>query len=162
MTRDGKSEVEQRRIRVAVNVWWRMEGVMADRNISRKLKGKVLMLCVTLGYLYRLETVTPTERQQRLLVCENDCVRRIAGVKRVDRRRMEEFREEIGVQMSLTGRLVKCRLRGAGYSVQMGEERMAKRADRFGEQGRGKRGRQWLRWEDYVTRDIRKVGVVGE
>ena len=40
-------------------------------------------------------------------------------MKRVDRRRMDEAREEIGVQMSLMGRMVKCRLRGAGYSVQM-------------------------------------------
>ena len=62
-------------------------------------------------------------------------------MKRVDRRRMDEAREEIGVQMSLTGRLVKCRLRWAGHLVWMGEERMAKRADRLREQGRRKRGR---------------------
>jgi len=49
------------------------------------------------------------------------------GVKRVDRRRVDELREEIGVQMSLMGRLVKCRLRWAGHLVQMGEERMTKR-----------------------------------
>ena len=42
------------------------------------------------------------------------------GVKRVDRRRMDELREEIGVQMSLTGRLVKCLLRWAGHLVRMG------------------------------------------
>ena len=53
------------------------------------------------------------------------------SVKRVDRRRMDKLVEEIGVQMSLTGRLVKCRLRWAGYLVQMGEERMAKRLDRL-------------------------------
>ena len=47
-------------------------------------------------------------------------VRRIAGVKRVDRRRMDELREEICVQMRLTGRLVKCRLRWAGQLVRMG------------------------------------------
>ena len=41
--------------------------------------------------------------QQRLQVCEKNWVRRIAGVKRVDIRRMDELREEIGVQMSLTG-----------------------------------------------------------
>ena len=40
-------------------------------------------------------------------VCENNWVRSIVGVKRVDRRRMDDLREEIGVQMSSTGRFVK-------------------------------------------------------
>ena len=56
-------------------------------------------------------------------------------MKRVDRRRMNELREEIGVQMSLTRILVKCRLRCAEHLVWMGEERMAKRADRLRKQG---------------------------
>ena len=58
---------------------------------------------------------------------------------------MDELREETGMQMSLTGRLVKCRLRWAGHLVQMGEERTAKRADRLRKQSRKKRGRPWLR-----------------
>ena len=84
-------------------------------------------------------------------------------MKMVDRRRMDELWEEIvGVQMSLTGRLGKCLLRWAGHLVRMGEERMAKRADGLREQGRRKRGRPWLRWENCVRMDISKVGVVGE
>ena len=59
----------------------------------------------------------------RAFFCENNWVRRIAGEKRMDRRRMDELRKEIGVQMSSTGRLVKCRLRWAGHSVRMGKER---------------------------------------
>ena len=49
-------------------------------------------------------------QQQRLRVCENNWVRRIVKVKRVNRMRMDELREKIGVQMSLIGTLVKCRL----------------------------------------------------
>ena len=71
--------------------------------------------------LYGLEMVALTERQQqRLQVCEYNWVRRIAGVKRVDRRRMDELREVIGVQMSLTERLVKSWLKWAGNLVWMG------------------------------------------
>ena len=78
MTRDGKSEAEVRRsIQVGVNAWRRMEGVMADRKISRKLKGKVLRSCVTPACLYGLETVELTMRQQWLQVFENNWVRRI-------------------------------------------------------------------------------------
>ena len=48
-----------------------------------------------------------TEKQQeKLQVCENNWVRRIAGVKRIDKRRMEELREEVGVKESLTRKLV--------------------------------------------------------
>ena len=133
MTGDGKSEVEAwRRIQVCANARRRVEGVMANRKVSIKLKRKVLLSCVTPANLHGLETVALIERQQRLQVC-NNCVRRIVGVKRVDRRRMDELREEIGVQMSLTGRLVKCRVTWAGHLVKMGEERMAERADRLRE-----------------------------
>ena len=44
--------------------WRRMEGVMADRKISRKLKGKVLMSCVMLAYRYGLETAALTENNR--------------------------------------------------------------------------------------------------
>ena len=83
-------------------------------------------------------------------------------MKRVNRRRMDELREEIGVQMSLMGRLVKFWLRWAGHLVQMWEERMPKRVDILRKQGKRKRGRSRLRWKDCVRRDICKVGVVGE
>ena len=44
MTVDGRSEAEVwRRIQVGVNAWRRAEKLMADRKISRKLKGKLLM-----------------------------------------------------------------------------------------------------------------------
>ena len=58
------------------------EGVMSERHITKKLKGKVLGACVTPAMLYGLETLPVTEKHQhRLQVCENNWVRRIAGVK---------------------------------------------------------------------------------
>ncbi len=63
------------------------------------------------GIPYGTETLAMTElQQQRLHVWENNWVRKIAGVKRADRRRMAELREETGVQRSLTERLVRSRL----------------------------------------------------
>ena len=38
------------------------------------------------------------KQQEKLQVCKNNWVRRIAGVKRIDERRMEEQREEVGVK----------------------------------------------------------------
>ena len=102
------------------NVLRRVDGVMADRKMSRELKGKVLMSRIMLACLYGLEMVALTERQQqKLQVCENNWCRSIAEEKMVDRSRMDELREAIGVQMSLMGRLVKCRLRLVGHLLWM-------------------------------------------
>ena len=99
---DGKAEREvRRRVQAGANAWRAVEGVMADRRISKRLKGKVMSTCVTPACLYGTETLAMTElQQQRLQVCENNWVRKIARVTRADRRRMVELREETGVQRS--------------------------------------------------------------
>ena len=95
------------------------------------------------------ETLALTElQQQRLQVCENNWVRKIARVTRADRRRMVELREETGVQRSLTERLVRSRLQWAGHVGRMADDRLPKRAAELCEQGRRRRDRPSLRWED--------------
>ena len=47
ISENGRVEVEvRRRIQAGANAWRNVEGVMMDRKISRKLKGKVLDSCV--------------------------------------------------------------------------------------------------------------------
>ena len=96
---DGKTEREvRRRVQAGANAWRAAEGVMADRRISKRLKGKVMSTCVTPACLYGTETLALTElQQQRLQVCESNWIRKIARVTRADRRRMVELREETGV-----------------------------------------------------------------
>ena len=72
--------------------------------------------------------------------------------------RLVELREETGVQMSLTERLVRGRLQCAGHVDRMADDRLPKRAAELREQGRRRRGRPMLRWEDCVTRDVGKTG----
>ena len=69
---DGKTEREvHRRVQAGANAWRAIEGVMADRRISKRLKGKVMSTCVTPACLYGTETLALTELQQhRLQVCE--------------------------------------------------------------------------------------------
>ena len=70
-----------------------------------------------------------TERQQqRLQVCENNWVRKIARVTRADRRRMVELRGDTGAQRSLTERLARSRLQWAGHVGRMADDRLPKRA----------------------------------
>ena len=110
--RDGKTEREvRRRAQAGTNARRVVEGVTAYRRVSKSLKGKVMSTCVTPACLYGTETLSMTElQQQKLQVCENNWVRKIARVTRADRRRMVELREETGVQRSSTERLVRSRL----------------------------------------------------
>ena len=72
---EGKMEREiRRRVQAGANTWRAVEEVMADRQISKRLKGKVMSTCVTPATLYGMETVAMTELQQRLQVCENKWV----------------------------------------------------------------------------------------
>ena len=52
--------------------------------------------------------MTETQKE-KLQVSENNWVRRISGVKIIDKRRMEELREEVGVKESPTRKLVRSR-----------------------------------------------------
>ena len=73
---------------------------------------------------------------------------------------MEELREEVGVRESLARKLVRSRLRWAGRVERMEGIRLTKRADALRVDGRSRRGRPRLRWEDCVKRD--SAGVGGE
>ena len=160
MCGDGKTEREvRRRIQAGANEWRAVDGLMTDRRISKRLKGKVMSTCVTRACLYGMETLTLTElQQQRLQVCENNWVRKITRVTRADRRRMVELMEETVVQRSLTERRVRSRLQWAGHVERMADDRLPKRAAELREQGSRRRGRSMLRWEDCVKRDVRKTG----
>ena len=75
---------------------------------------------------------------------------------------MVELREETGVQRSLTERLVRSILQWAGHIERMAHDRLPKRAADLREQGRRRRRRPRLRWEDCVKRDVKKTGEEGE
>ena len=82
---------------------------MRDRHVSRTLNGNVRSSCVKPAYLYSLETMAMTEKQQeKQQVCENNWVRRI-----------EEMREEVCVKESLIRKLVRSGLKFARHVERM-------------------------------------------
>ena len=95
--------------------------------------------------------------QHKLQVCENNWIRRIAGVRRVERRRMKDLREKVGTKACIVGKIVKSRMKWAGHMVRMKDEKLPKRSETMKHDGCRKRGRPQLRWEDCVKRDLRKA-----
>ena len=69
-----------------------------------------------------------------------------------------ELREETGVQRSLTESLVRSRLQWAGHVERMADNRLPTRAAELCEEGRRRRGRPMLRWENCDKRDAKKAG----
>ena len=58
ISKNGCVDAEvRRRIQAGANVWRNVEGVMVDREISRKMKGKFLDFCVVPASTYGLETL---------------------------------------------------------------------------------------------------------
>ena len=53
---------------------------------------------------------------------------------------------------------MRSRLQWAGHVERMADDRLLKRAAELREQGRRRRGRPRLRWEDCVKRDVKKAG----
>ena len=119
------------RIQAGANAWRNVEGVMVDRKIFRKLKGKVLDSCVVPASIYGLEALALSEpHQHKLQVCENSWIRRIAGVKRVERMRMKDLGEEVGTKACIVGKIVKSPMKWAGHMVRMKDDKLPKRSEK--------------------------------
>ena len=73
--------------------WRKVSGVLCDRKLSAKVKGKMYKNVVRLALLYGMETVAVTERQiGKMEVAELKMVRWALGVTRKDKVRNESVR----------------------------------------------------------------------
>ena len=108
---------------------------------------------------YGLETLALSElHQHKRQVFENNWIRRIAGVRRVERWRMKDMREEVGTKACIVGKIVKSRMKWAGHMVRMKDTKLPKRSSETKKHdGCRKRGIPQLSWEDCVKRDLRKA-----
>ena len=149
---DEHSEVEMRcRIQQGANASGKVEGVMLDRNILKRLKRKVLRACVTQACLnLYLETVALTEQQQQLQGWFWVC--RITRTKRVDERKMNDLTKYVMQQNSSTGRLVRSKLKWAGHMVSMDADILVKRVEEKGEKTSRmqEKGNEQIRSKDCV------------
>ncbi|KAK3525907.1 hypothetical protein QTP70_010961 [Hemibagrus guttatus] len=86
-------EFKYLRVQAGWNGWRKVLGVLCDRKISARIKGKVYRTVVRPAMLYGLETVSLRKRQEsELEVAELKMLRFSLGVTRLDRIRNEYIR----------------------------------------------------------------------
>ncbi|XP_047480558.1 uncharacterized protein LOC125033219 [Penaeus chinensis] len=113
---DGASDKEVgKRIQAGWNAWRKITGLLCDRRVPAKLKGRIFKTIVRPAMLYGMEAVAVTKGQERKMeVAEMRMLRFSLGKTRLDRVRNSTIREAIGVG-ELEKKLRECRLRWLGH-----------------------------------------------
>ncbi|KAK3543468.1 hypothetical protein QTP70_022062, partial [Hemibagrus guttatus] len=105
----------KKRVQAGWNGWRKVSGVLCDRKLSARIKGKVYRTVVRPAMLYGLETVSLRKRQEsELQVAELKMLRFSLGVTRLDRIRNEYIRGTAHVGR-LGDKVREARLRWFGH-----------------------------------------------
>ena len=103
------------RIRVGWQKWRKAAGVLCDKKIPFRLKGRVYRMVIRPALLYGAECWQIKKTQvQRLMVAEMRMIRWMCGFTRLDRIRNVAIRERVGVA-PLEDKLRESRLRWFGH-----------------------------------------------
>ncbi|KAK3568200.1 hypothetical protein QTP86_000226 [Hemibagrus guttatus] len=131
----------KKRVQAVWNGWRKVSGVLCDRKISARIKGKVYRTVVRPAMLYGLETVSLRKRQEsELEVAELKMLRFSLGVTRLDRIRNKYIRGTAHVGR-LGDKVREARLRWFGHVQRRESEYIGRRMLDMELPGRRKRGR---------------------
>ncbi|KAK3507796.1 hypothetical protein QTP70_000404 [Hemibagrus guttatus] len=131
----------KKRVQAGWNGWRKVLGVLCDRKISARIKGKVYRTEVRPAMLYGLETVSLRKRQEsELEVAELKMLRFSLGVRRLDRIRNKYIRGTAHVGL-LGEKVRETRLRWFGHVQRRESEYIGRRMLDMELPGRRQRGR---------------------
>ena len=152
----------KKRVQAGWNGWRRMSGVICDRRVPARVKGKVYKVAVRPAMLYGLETVALTKRQEaEMEVAELKMLRFSLGVTRMDKIRNEYIRGT--AQVGKFGEKTREeRLRWYGHLRRKDDGYIGRRMLRMELPGKRKRGRPKRRFMDVVKEDMAEVEVTEE
>ena len=139
--------------------WRGAKGVLCDRKVPMKLKGKFYGAVVRPAMKYASECWAIKQRQvQKLHVAEMRMLRMMCGVTRKDRISNEYVRGSLGV-MSVCDALAQNRLRWYGHVARKQEDDVVSRVWRSGKGERLGRGRPEQTWDQVVKRNMKERGL---
>ncbi|KAF3647161.1 putative peptide/nitrate transporter-like [Capsicum annuum] len=138
--------------------WKLASGVLCDKKVPPKLKGKFYRVVVRPALLYRAECwPVKNSHIQKMKVAEMRMLRWICGLTRGDRVRNETIREKVGVT-SVECKMREARLRWFGHVKRRDMDALVRRFERLALDGfREGRGRPKKYWGEVIRRDMEQL-----
>ena len=155
VSQDGSIDKEVgSRVQAAWNNWRRTSGVLCDKRISARVKGRVYKAVVRPALLYGAETWALKKVQERKIdVAEMRMLRWMCGVTKLDKIRNVHIRGTVKV-VEASSKAQEKRLQWYGHVKRRDEEYVGVRTMRMEVAGRRRRGRPRLRWRDRIRVDL--------
>ena len=145
------------RIKVGWLKWRAATGVLCDKKVPLKLKGKFYRVAIRPAMLYGSECWPMTKAQaNRMEVAEMRMLRWTCGKTMLDRIPNEVFRTKLEVE-SISYKLREGRLRWFGHVRRRPQSAPVRRVEALTVEGVRRRGRPKLRWEDKIRLDLKKM-----
>ena len=152
----------EREVKKRVQEEWngrRVSGVICDRRLPARVKGKVYSSVVKPAMVYGLETVTVTKKQvKEMEVAEIKMLRFAMGVMRKDKIRNEYIRSTVKIER-LRMKMREGRKRWYGHVMRRDQEYVGRKMMEIELQGKMRRGRPKRRFLDVVKEDMGEVGA---
>ena len=119
ISEDASTEQDlKRRIGLACGAMQNLGCIWNSKDISNNTKIRVYEALVLSILLYNSETWTLRESDKsKLRVFEMNCLRKIQGITRRDRKRNDDIRRELGMEIDVVKRIQKKRLGYFGHVV---------------------------------------------
>ena len=131
----------KKRMQAGWNGWRRVSGVICDRRLPVKVKGKVYSSVVSISMVYGLETVVVTKKRvEEMEVAEMKMLRFAMRVTRKDKIRNEYIRDTVKVE-PLGMKMREGRLRWYGHVMRRDQEYVERRMMEMELPGKRKRRR---------------------
>ena len=147
----------KKRVQAGWNGWRRVSGVICDRRLPARVKGKVCSSVVRPAMVYGFETVAVTKKQvEEMEVAEMKMLRFAMGVTKKDKIRNEHIRSTVKVER-LGMKMREGRLRWYGHVTRRDQEYVGRKMMEL--PGKRKRGRPKRRFLDVVKEDMGEVGA---
>ena len=149
----------KKRVQAGWNGWKRVSGVICDRRLPARVKGKVYSSMVKPAMVYGLETMAVTKKQvEEMEVAEMKMLRFAMGVTRKDKIRNEHIRSIVKVER-LGMKMREGKLRWYGHLIRRDQEYGGRKMMEMELPGKRRRGRPTRRFLDVIKEDMGEVGA---
>ena len=137
----------------------KVTGIMCDKRISARIKGKFYKSVVRPAMIYGAETWPVKKVQERKMeVAEMRMLRWTCGVTRRDKIRNDFIRGTVKVA-EVSKKIQERRLQWFGHVMRREDGHVCRRVMNMEVDGRRRRGRPRVRWKDNIANDMRERGL---